>query len=87
MPLYAFECRECGPFDAVRPAASAGAVFACPACGGAARRVFTPPGLALLPAGLRRARDREEKSAFQPDVVSTKEGRPMPWAGHHGHAH
>ena len=87
VPLYAFACEKCGPFDAVRPAASAGSGLACPACGGAARRVFTPPGLALLPAGLRRARDREEKSAFQPDVVSTKEGRPMPWAGHHGHAH
>jgi putative FmdB family regulatory protein len=88
MPLYGFLCKECGPFEAVRPAAEAGAPFPCPVCGGAGRRLFTPPGLALLPAGLRRARDREEKSAHEPEVVTTKVGRPMPWAGHHhGHAH
>jgi len=87
MPLYAYECGACGPFEAFRPVTSAGAAFVCPACGGAARRLFTPPGLALLPAPLRRARDREEKSAFAPDVVSTKVGRPMPGVGHHGHAH
>jgi putative FmdB family regulatory protein len=87
MPLYAFTCAACGPFEAFRPAAEAAAAFMCPVCGGAARRRYTPPGLALLPAGLRRARDREEKSAHEPEVVTTKTGRPMPWAGHHGHAH
>ena len=87
MPLYAYECGSCGPFEAARPVAEAGAPGACPECGGAGRRLFTPPGLALLSAPLRRARDREEKSAHEPEVVTTKTGRPMPWAGHHGHAH
>jgi hypothetical protein len=50
----------------------------CPACGVPARRVFTPPGLALLTRPLRRALDLEEKSAHEPSVVTEKRGRPMP---------
>jgi hypothetical protein len=34
---------------------------------------------------MRGAREREERSAYAPDVVTQKAGRPMP--GHaHGHA-
>jgi hypothetical protein len=58
--------------------AEAGAPARCPACGSGARRVFTPPGLALLARPMRRALDREEKSAHEPDVVARKEGRHMP---------
>jgi putative FmdB family regulatory protein len=82
MPLYEYSCSECGPFEAFRPASESAAVFACPSCGSATRRLFTPPGLALLSAPMRRARDREEKSAFEPEVVTTKTGRPMPHLGH-----
>jgi hypothetical protein len=57
--------------DAARPAA-------CPDCGVEARRVFTPPGLALLARPMRRARDLEEKSAHEPDVVGRKAGRALP---------
>jgi putative FmdB family regulatory protein len=76
--LYAFDCTDCGPFELVRPMAEAGAPTRCPGCGMAARRVFTPPGLALLARPMRRARDREEKSAHEPDVVARKAGRPLP---------
>ncbi len=82
MPVYAFTCESCGLFDLVRPMAEAGAAAACPTCGVEARRVFTPPGLALLARPVRRAFDAEEKSAHEPDVVSDKRGRPMP----HHHA-
>ena len=82
MPIYAFICESCGPFDLVRPMAEAGAAAACPACGVEARRVFTPPGLALLARPVRRALDLEEKSAHEPDVVAEKRGRPLP----HRHA-
>ena len=47
-----------------------------------ARRVFTPPGLALLARPVRRALELEEKSAHEPDVVTEKRGRPLP----HRHA-
>jgi putative FmdB family regulatory protein len=81
MPLYTFDCAECGPFELARPMAEAGAPGTCPACGAPARRVFTPPGLARLARPVRGALDAEEKSAHEPAVVATKSGRPMP----HGH--
>jgi putative FmdB family regulatory protein len=81
VPLYAFTCAGCGPFELVRPMAEASAAAACPACGAEARRVFTPPGLALFARPARRALDLEEKSAHEPDVVTEKRGRPM----RHGH--
>ncbi|HEX7126313.1 MAG TPA: zinc ribbon domain-containing protein [Thermodesulfobacteriota bacterium] len=47
MPLYEFHCGACGPFDAWRTLAEAGAPMACPACGGDAERRFSPPILGL----------------------------------------
>jgi putative FmdB family regulatory protein len=83
VPLYAYDCAGCGPFELVRPMAEAGAPVTCPACGALARRVFTPPGLSLLGRPVRRALDMEEKSAFEPDVVATKRGRPLSHGSHH----
>lgn len=82
MPIYAFRCRECGPFELVRPMTDAGAAAACPGCGDEARRVYTPPGLALLATPVRGTLDRQERSAHEPDVVTKKEGRALP----HRHA-
>jgi putative FmdB family regulatory protein len=78
VPIYAFTCAECGPFDVTRPSAEVAAPVACPRCGADARRVFTPPGLALLAKPVRGLLDREEKSAHEPDVVARKTGRPLP---------
>jgi putative FmdB family regulatory protein len=86
MPIYAFDCRACGPFEIVRPMAQAGSPAACPGCSGEARRRFTPPGLALVERPLRRALDREEKSAHEPDVATRKDGSAMPHLHAHGHA-
>lgn len=86
MPIYAFECAACGPFDALRRVADAAAPLACPQCARTARRVYTPPGLALVPRPLRRAREREEKSAHEPEVTARKQGRPLPHRHGHGHA-
>jgi putative FmdB family regulatory protein len=82
MPVYAFTCAGCGPFDLLRPMGQAGAPARCPRCGGEARRVFTPPGLSLLARQVREALDTEEMSAHEPAVVSEKRGRPLP----HRHA-
>jgi putative FmdB family regulatory protein len=82
VPVYAFTCAACGEFELMRKAADAGAPAACPGCGTPARRVFSPPGLALLARPLRGALDREEKSAHEPEVVAAKTGRPLP----HRHA-
>jgi putative FmdB family regulatory protein len=82
VPIYAFRCRECGLFELARPMTDAGAAATCPSCGAEARRVFTPPGLALLATPVRGALDQAERSAYEPDVVTRKDGRPLP----HRHA-
>ena len=58
--------------------AKAGDGASCPTCRGQARRVFTPPNLPVLAAGVRRALSVEEASALEPRVVGEKRGRPMP---------
>jgi putative FmdB family regulatory protein len=78
VPIYAFTCAECGPFEVQRPVTEAGAPASCPSCRGEARRVFTPPGLALLARPLRKTLDLEEKSRHEPEVVADKRGRPLP---------
>lgn len=78
MPTYAFSCAACGSFDVTRRVAEAAAPASCPSCGAQARRVFTPPGLALLAKPVRGLLDREEKSGHEPDVVARKAGRPLP---------
>jgi putative FmdB family regulatory protein len=78
VPIYSFTCEACGAFDVVRPVVEASAAARCPRCAGEARRLFTPPGLSVLAKPLRAARDMEEKSAHEPDVVSTKQGRARP---------
>ncbi|MDX6723327.1 MAG: hypothetical protein QOD44_2060 [Solirubrobacteraceae bacterium] len=85
MPLYAFTCAACGPFELRRAVAEAAAAGDCPACGAVGRRLFTPPGVARMQAPMRAARTREERSAHAPDVVGAPAGRPLPWR--HNHAH
>ena len=78
MPIYAFSCGPCGPFEVTRRMAQSAAPISCPNCGGDARRVFTPPALALLSKPVRGLLDLEQKSAHEPAVVSEKTGRPRP---------
>jgi putative FmdB family regulatory protein len=78
VPTYAFTCEDCGPFELIRPMAESAEPARCPSCGTAARRVFTPPGLAVLAAPMRRALDEEDRSAHEPEVVTERRGRPMP---------
>ena len=63
MPLYAFTCGVCGPFEVRRSISRLGEPVSCPTCAGPGKRVFTPPGVRQVSAPLRRAKDLEEKSA------------------------
>jgi putative FmdB family regulatory protein len=85
MALYEFICETCGPYEVQRPISDASEPAPCPSCRHSGRRVFSPPGIVRTPAGMRRARDREEKSAHEPDVVARPEGRPLPPLHHHQH--
>ncbi len=96
MPLYEFECANCGPFDVWRLMRELRNPVECPHCHSAARRVFTPPNLVRTSQPVRKARYLEEKSAHEPDVVVKQTGGPdasarkpivsrHPWAVGHGH--
>lgn len=81
MPFYVFSCGACGPFEVRQSASRVGEPVRCPACEGPGKRVFTPPGVRLVAKPLRRALDREEKSAHEPIVSSERTGQPMPRPG------
>jgi putative FmdB family regulatory protein len=81
MPLYDFVCAGCGPFEARRPVSDPAA--ACPGCGEPGSRVYSAPGVRRMAAPLRRALEREQRSAGAPEVVS----RPGPGRMLHTHSH
>jgi putative FmdB family regulatory protein len=88
MPTYEFECDAHGCFDEERPMALAKSAAPCPTCGLEARRVLSAPNIPLLPAGSRRARDRNEQSAHEPKLVrreSVDAREPVPRKVHATH--
>lgn len=89
MPLYAFRCDHCGPFEERRPFARAHEPARCPVCDEVGHRVLTAPGLYRTSPGLRRALSAEEQSAHEPAVVTRPAGgfpgRPVHLHGNHVH--
>ena len=86
MPIYDFACGECGVFEQRRSFTEASAPVTCPSCEREARRVYSMPNTRRVPAGLSRAMDRSEKSAYEPEVVSRPVGGATSGKGHH-HSH
>jgi putative FmdB family regulatory protein len=68
LALYEFNCAVCGAFDVRRPATVRDDVL-CPVCGQRAQRIFHSPLLRAMAEPMRAAREREAKSAHQPQVV------------------
>ncbi|HET7315201.1 zinc ribbon domain-containing protein [Salinisphaera sp.] len=66
MPVYEYACRDCGCFSAMRPMVERDAPAACPNCGATVPRVLSAPRLALVPPGVRRAHETNERSANAP---------------------
>jgi putative FmdB family regulatory protein len=67
MPVYDYECGECGVFTAFRPMSKCRDPLACPDCGQEARRaILTAPSLANMSAELRKAHATNEKAAHEP---------------------
>ena len=82
MPLYDYECEQCGPFREFRSIAKRQVPVDCPSCGVLADRVLTAPQLSLMSSNNRIAETRNEKSAHEPDVVTMLGGKPK-----HSHTH
>ena len=70
MATYVYRCPDCGPWEVRLPMGSAGSTAACPGCGGAAPRRYTPPLLSRTPGPLAAMLAREEASRDQPEVVN-----------------
>lgn len=76
MARYDYVCGDCGTFEVVRAIATAAAQERCPACGGGAVRVFSPPALTSPRSPLRAARDAADRSAHEPAVVGRSPSGP-----------
>lgn len=91
MPIYAYFCQDCGPFEKQRPMAEFQQPAICPTCQLSAPRMVTAVRLNLMPGNSRIAHTRNEKSANEPRVAQShchhhaghdKEGKHQ-----HNHAH
>ena len=66
MPLYEYECEDCGVFTGLRPMSQASEPVACQ-CGALSPRILSVPKLALVKKSDRIAHERNEKSAHHPN--------------------
>ena len=72
MPLYDYDCADCGPFRAWTAMDRAAEPCACPYCGQDAARQLATPHLATMNGKLRKAMDRAERSSAEPRLVKRK---------------
>ena len=70
MAIYEYRCEVDGPFDVTLPIGTAPSSIACPACADEAGRVFTNPMVSFAPRPLVAALEHEEKTRYQPDIVT-----------------
>jgi len=71
MPLYEYNCSDCGTFSAMRRMAECSQPSDCPDCGSAAPRVISAPRLSLISSHARLAHDTNERSADRPHTSRT----------------
>jgi len=66
MPVYQYECSECGSFTMLRPMAECFLPGCCPGCGSDAQREISAPHLGNLSSDANRAHAVNERSAHAP---------------------
>ena len=67
MPLYEYQCDECGPFSAMRAVKDYQEPCPCDGCGALApRTLLSNPAFAGMDGALRQAHGRNERSAHAP---------------------
>ncbi|SDE70775.1 hypothetical protein SAMN05660485_01610 [Blastococcus fimeti] len=76
MAIYVYRCDTHGATERSLPIGTAQRTTECTTCGATAFRVYTAPRLSLGDATRRALIDRTERSADQPDVVSSPGPRP-----------
>jgi putative FmdB family regulatory protein len=69
MPVYDYDCQDCGPFSELRPMDESRSPAACPGCGSVVPRAYlAAPRLALLSAEVSHAYAVNERSAHEPTI-------------------
>lgn len=71
MPVYEFECRDCGPFTELRRLDRSSLPANCPACGELSPKVFSVINLRAMRPENRTAHERNERSAHAPHVCGS----------------
>jgi putative FmdB family regulatory protein len=71
MPLYEYQCEDCGPFEAFRAIAQASAPLACPSCSSPASRSWSAPRVRGMSSNNLKAAERNEKSRHAPHVCKS----------------
>jgi len=66
MPLYEYECIECGIFSAFRKMSESALPANCSNCGISGERILSAPRFALIDSTRRMVHERNEKSAHEP---------------------
>lgn len=66
MPIYEYSCAACGPFSDWGRIAESGAPAGCPHCGQSSPRKISAPRLSVIASDLKKAHERNEKSAHEP---------------------
>jgi putative FmdB family regulatory protein len=69
MPIYEYECDDCGVFTALRSMSQSSLPANCEFCGCESPRILSVPRLAVLGKSQREAHERNEKSAHEPRVA------------------
>lgn len=69
MPLYEYQCHDCGPFTAIRKMSESTSPAICAQCGAVSERVISAPHFALLGKAQRQAHETNERSAHEPKSV------------------
>ncbi|PTQ68272.1 FmdB family zinc ribbon protein [Pseudomonas sp. GV071] len=70
MPIYEYDCADCGGFTLLRPMADRDEPCHCPACGSTSKRVIlSAPCLSTMAGSQRRAHAANERSAHAPQTL------------------
>jgi len=69
MPLYDYECRDCGGFAEFRPVSAFEDDVACPECGRAAPRQLLSVPRSGAPSGSFRAQAVNERNSHAPETT------------------
>lgn len=83
MPLYDFQCQNCGTFERWVALAEINAAVCCPSCATVAKRLFSAPNINLGSGSLRLKVEQKEpqvlKKGIEPKPArhySHRDGRP-----------